>query len=119
VRNRLCTSRRNVLFTQVSAITQPVTQNCTHAIDRHEVPDASAVSVWSDVCCRRLWHAARSNDHGRSRGALRDGARFANDRTGFVMKGKSSGNPLLDQRATDDIRIDKIFITCPPGDLAQ
>jgi hypothetical protein len=30
--------------------------------------------------------------------------KFANYHTFFVMKGNSSGNPLLDQRATDDVR---------------
>jgi len=44
---------------------------------------------------------------------------FANYRTVCVMKGNASGNPLLDQRATDDLRIDKMFSTFPSGELAQ
>ncbi len=45
--------------------------------------------------------------------------RFANYHSFFMMKGNSSGNPLLDQRAADDVRnalANKGWIEVPEGD---
>jgi serine/threonine protein kinase len=54
---------------RVCATTQSVAQHRAHAIDSMQFQAQLAGSLWSDVCCWRLRHAARTNHRGRRRDA--------------------------------------------------